>query len=197
MSVSATFPVLMPQPAASPPVPAESVSATFPVLMPQLGQAMLTGIIIEWHVADGCTVAQGAPLLTIESDKASFEIEAPASGTLRHIIAQGESADVGIVIGHIGDAAAMAQEPAQAGPAAAATAPVVQQATPNSSPERIAATPKARMAAKGRIDLAMVIPSRADGMIDIADVERALAAAGGRAARLIAKAPNSQHRACN
>jgi len=52
------------------------------VLMPRQGQSVESCIIIEWKVDEGETVTQGQCICDIETDKASFEIEAPASGVM-------------------------------------------------------------------------------------------------------------------
>jgi len=58
---------------------------TIPISMPKLGMTMQEGTVIEWHVPLGEWVTKGQLLLTIESEKAQIEIEAPASGVLRHV----------------------------------------------------------------------------------------------------------------
>ncbi len=55
--------------------------------MPQLGSTMEEGTILKWHKNEGDTVRAGEVLLEIETDKASMEVEAPADGVLRKILA--------------------------------------------------------------------------------------------------------------
>jgi pyruvate/2-oxoglutarate dehydrogenase complex dihydrolipoamide acyltransferase (E2) component len=71
------------------------------ILLPKLGFSMSEGVIAEWLAADGAAVQAGAPLYSIESDKAVQEIEAPASGRLRIIVQPGLSNPVGTVLGMI------------------------------------------------------------------------------------------------
>lgn len=52
------------------------------VLMPRQGQSVESCIIIEWKVAEGDTVAAGQALCEVETDKATFEVEAPEAGTV-------------------------------------------------------------------------------------------------------------------
>lgn len=52
------------------------------VLMPRQGQSVESCIIIEWKVKEGDAVAQGQALCEVETDKATFEVEAPAAGTV-------------------------------------------------------------------------------------------------------------------
>lgn len=53
------------------------------VIMPKVDMDMSVGTISTWHVADGQRVEKSAPLFDIETDKASMEIESPATGCLR------------------------------------------------------------------------------------------------------------------
>ena len=50
------------------------------VIMPALGVAQEKGTLLNWHKAEGQSVTKGEPLMEIETDKATVEIEAPASG---------------------------------------------------------------------------------------------------------------------
>ena len=52
------------------------------VLMPRQGQSVESCIIIEWKVNEGETVTEGQSICDIETDKASFEVESPATGTM-------------------------------------------------------------------------------------------------------------------
>jgi pyruvate dehydrogenase E2 component (dihydrolipoamide acetyltransferase) len=72
--------------------------------MPKQGLQMTEGNIIEWHYAEGDTVAEGEPLFEMETDKLTIDIDAPASGTLLKII-HGNDAVVPIThtIGVIGE----------------------------------------------------------------------------------------------
>ena len=76
-----------------------------PVRMPPLGQTSDELQILTWHKAEGDEVALGEPLLTVETDKATLEIEATAGGTLLRILHhEGEVISEGTVIGYLGDA---------------------------------------------------------------------------------------------
>ena len=66
------------------------------VLMPRQGQSVESCIIIEWKVKEGETVTEGQPLCEVETDKATFEVEATASGTLLGIFYPAE-ADVEVL----------------------------------------------------------------------------------------------------
>lgn len=71
------------------------------IILPKIGFSMSEGAIAEWLVADGSAVTEGQPLFTVESDKSTNEVEAPASGTLEIFEEAGQTFDVGTVIGII------------------------------------------------------------------------------------------------
>lgn len=72
------------------------------VIMPALGMSQETGRVIAWLKQAGDTIARGEPLIEIETDKTTVEVEASASGTLANITAQaGEDVPVGTVIAFI------------------------------------------------------------------------------------------------
>jgi pyruvate dehydrogenase E2 component (dihydrolipoamide acetyltransferase) len=72
------------------------------VILPALGMAQETGIIVRWLKAEGEQVEKGEPLVEVETDKATVEIEAPASGTLTNVNgAVGVEIPVGQVIASI------------------------------------------------------------------------------------------------
>jgi pyruvate dehydrogenase E2 component (dihydrolipoamide acetyltransferase) len=58
------------------------------VLVPPLGQTVDTVVLVTWYKNEGERVAQGDPLFAIETDKATLDVEAPASGVLRQVTAQ-------------------------------------------------------------------------------------------------------------
>jgi pyruvate/2-oxoglutarate dehydrogenase complex dihydrolipoamide acyltransferase (E2) component len=57
------------------------------VRVPQWGMGMNEGIIVEWRVAVGDTVAEGDELVEVEAAKASDVITAPAAGVVTQILA--------------------------------------------------------------------------------------------------------------
>jgi pyruvate dehydrogenase E2 component (dihydrolipoyllysine-residue acetyltransferase) len=133
------------------------------VIMPALGMAQDTGTVLRWLKEDGASVVKGEPLLEVETDKVTVEIEAPADGTLAGLaVPEGAEVPVGSVI-----ALVLAEgEQVAAVPAPAAAAP------PAASPRRRLASPKARRLAEARgIDLAAVAGSGPGGAVVAEDLE--------------------------
>ncbi|HEY7165729.1 MAG TPA: dihydrolipoamide acetyltransferase family protein [Candidatus Binatia bacterium] len=66
------------------------------VIMPALGVAQEKGTLLNWLKSEGDSVKKGEPLMEIETDKATVEIEAPASGILANVSAAvGDEVPVG------------------------------------------------------------------------------------------------------
>ena len=73
------------------------------VKLPRLGQGMESGTIVRWLKAEGDRVEKGEPLYEVDTDKATQEVEAEASGVLLTIaVAEGE-VPVGQTVGVIGE----------------------------------------------------------------------------------------------
>ena len=72
------------------------------VILPRVDMDMTEGMIAAWHVHEGETVRVGAVIFEIETSKATMEVDAPASGTIRHIgAAVGETVPVGTPVAWI------------------------------------------------------------------------------------------------
>jgi pyruvate/2-oxoglutarate dehydrogenase complex dihydrolipoamide acyltransferase (E2) component len=56
------------------------------VIMPQAGQDLETGVVKQWHKAEGDAVAKGEPIVQVETEKVNLDVEAPASGVLLRIV---------------------------------------------------------------------------------------------------------------
>jgi pyruvate dehydrogenase E2 component (dihydrolipoamide acetyltransferase) len=81
---------------------------TTPVLMPKLGNSVESSIIVTWFKKTGETVQQGQVLCEIETDKATFEVQSPASGTLLETFyPEGEEVPVLTPIAVIGEVGAV------------------------------------------------------------------------------------------
>lgn len=186
------------------------------VIMPALELAQETGKVLRWLKSPGDTVAKGEPLVEIETDKVTVEIEAPASGVLREVTARaGDVVPVGRTIALVfapGEAGAPGPAPATpaAAPATGALASPAAGASPTSAPLASAGAgatpsterpPKAsplarRVAEQHGVDLAQV---RTDsGRIEKADVlayvesRKGAAAGNGATARLAPASPKAR-----
>ena len=141
------------------------------VIMPALELAQETGKVLRWLKAPGETVRKGEPLVEIETDKVTVEVEAPASGVLGDV-----SAEAGDVVG-VGKTIALIFAAGESGGATAASpvappaasAPAGASAAGAGAPAGVKASPLARKVAEQHgVDLARLkTPS---GRIEKADV---------------------------
>src|SRR5438132_14008014 len=73
------------------------------VKLPRLGQGMEAGTIVKWLKAEGERVEKGEPLFEVDTDKATQEVEAEASGVLLRIAVESGEVPVGQTIAVIGE----------------------------------------------------------------------------------------------
>ena len=167
--------------------------------MPALEMAQETGRVVRWLKAEGDEVAKGEPLMEIETDKVTVDVEAPAAGVLAGVsAAEGDDVPVGATIAFLlapGEAlpepvaASTSSRSSPAGPPAASVSPQTGAAVPGIPPPsdgpgramrgRPLASPKARRIALERgIDLGSVTGSGPRGASLATDLAAAAAAAG-------------------
>jgi pyruvate dehydrogenase E2 component (dihydrolipoamide acetyltransferase) len=161
--------------------------------LPRLGQGMESGTIVRWLKQEGDRVEKGEVLYELDTEKATQEVEAEASGVVLKLLAsEGEEVEVGkavVVIGEEGEQveAPASDEPSEE-PKAEAEAEAEAQREPEPEPPvervetpaparadgRVKASPLARRIARERgIDLAVVRGTGPEGRIVAEDVERA------------------------
>jgi pyruvate dehydrogenase E2 component (dihydrolipoamide acetyltransferase) len=144
--------------------------------MPSFGMYTAEGTLGCWLRPAGARVEAGEPIVEITTEKASYEMESPASGILHPTAVEGESLTVEGLIGWIlaeGEA-----PPAEGGagtsPAPAATATGPERRAP--LPPGVRASPAARrLAAEKGVDLADLVGTGPGGRIVEADVLAAAA----------------------
>jgi 2-oxoglutarate dehydrogenase E2 component (dihydrolipoamide succinyltransferase) len=68
------------------------------IRIPKPGQAITTGQLVEYLVADGVPVRVGEPIYLLATDKVEMEVEAPVAGTFRHQAAEGGEYAVGHLV---------------------------------------------------------------------------------------------------
>ncbi|SHJ15092.1 2-oxoglutarate dehydrogenase E2 component [Roseomonas rosea] len=109
------------------------------ILVPTLGESVSTATVARWLKKVGEAVAADEPLVELETDKVTVEVNAPSAGTIESIAAdEGAEVEVGGLLGTMGagsgaGAGAAAAKPAAAAPAAPA-APKVEEPRPVTGP---------------------------------------------------------------
>src|SRR2546423_4516497 len=115
--------------------------------MPKLSDTMEEGTIVEWKKKSGDQVKTGDVLAEVESDKATFDLEADADGVLQILVEQGVPAKIGAPIAKIGEGSepAKAEAKPKAEPAPKAK-PKEPETPPTMAEERAPAQKKERPA---------------------------------------------------
>jgi 2-oxoglutarate dehydrogenase E2 component (dihydrolipoamide succinyltransferase) len=178
------------------------------ITVPTLGESVTTATIARWIKKAGEAVAADEPVVELETDKVTVEVNAPEAGTISEIIAdEGAEVEVGALLGRIGAAAngaakpaaaALKKEEAKAGAAqaAAAPAPGVQAPPPPTGPVQRPGTAPLPSAAKimeeQKLSAADIGEGTAkDGRISKGDVLDFLNKAPAKSAPAAAKPPRA------
>ena len=144
------------------------------IRVPTLGESVTEATIGQWFKKTGDAVATDEPLVELETDKVTVEVPAPTSGTLGEIIvADGETVEVGALLGMLeeGAPAAKPKAEASAAPAKKAEAPVAASAPGTDMPPSPAA---AKLLKENALDAGAVAGSGKRGQVLKEDVLAAL-----------------------
>ena len=170
-----------------------------PLIMPKWGIEMDEGKLTEWLIDEGTTFSKGDPLVVIETDKISNEVEAEVDSTLRKKVVDADGTyAVGALLGIFAsddtsdeeidefinsyDAPDTSFKPESASSTDSTTpTPAVEadnkssgKELPSSPPEDVNISPKAwEVALELDVDVSSVTPSGRRGRISVQDVEQA------------------------
>lgn len=156
-----------------------------PVLLPKLGLTQDEGTVVRWLRPEGSRVTKGEPLFEVLTEKATLEVESPATGVLLKILVpEGATVPVATPIAVIGEPGEETPLSPGAGPSAApaagAASPAVggsaaPEAPPSPPSGRIRISPRARALAEAAgLDVSTLVGTGPDGRIVERDVQRAL-----------------------
>ena len=110
---------------------------TTDIIVPALGESVSEATVAKWFKSAGEAIVMDEPLVELETDKVTLEVNAAADGVLTEILtAEGANVEVGALLGRISsDASAVAAAPSvRADEAVAPVAPVAEEAAPPQSP---------------------------------------------------------------
>lgn len=148
------------------------------VIVPKVDMVMETATFVEWLKQEGAQVEKGEPLFVIMTDKASIEVESPASGTLFGATAQpNDVLPVADVIAYIlspGESPPVRPQSERVAPAEPEPqAPTETDASPEEESSRVRATPVARrLAGELGVDLSAISGTGHQGRVQKKDVLR-------------------------
>ncbi len=148
------------------------------IKVPALGESVTEATVAKWLKKLGDTVAVDDPVVELETDKVTLEVNATAAGTITEISApEGTNVAVGGVLGAIGEAGA---KPAASAPAKAKTAEAAKPvaAAPKAAGEAVldrSGPAVRRLVAETKLDPTMIAATGKDGRLTKGDVLAAAA----------------------
>ena len=146
------------------------------IIVPTLGESVSEATVATWLKKEGDTVALDEPLVELETDKVTLEVNSPAAGVISSITVQeGEDVEVGALLGEIsGDGAAAAAKPSPAPKAEAA--PVAAAAVPASNDEAHKLSPAVtKIVGDNNLDASAIAGTGKDGRITKEDAQNHIA----------------------
>ena len=160
------------------------------IIVPTLGESVTEATVAKWFKAKGDAVAVDEPILELETDKVTLEVNASTAGTLSEIAAkEGENVEVGALLGMIGEGGAA---PAKKAEAAAQEAPA--EAAPSTpaadDDDKDKLSPAVRkLVDENNLDAGQISGTGKDGRLTKGDVLMFMKDGGGAAAPAAAPAP--------
>ena len=143
------------------------------IRVPTLGESVTEAIIGKWFKKPGDAVRADEPLVELETDKVTLEVNAPASGVLTDITAKdGDTVEVGALLGQIGAGEGIVSQPETVEAVASQAATIEPIKAAGAMPPSPAA---AKIATDKGIDTATVKGSGKRGQVLKEDVLKAAA----------------------
>jgi 2-oxoglutarate dehydrogenase E2 component (dihydrolipoamide succinyltransferase) len=147
------------------------------VKVPSVGESITSGILGVWSKPDGAYVKAGEPIFEIETDKVTSEVVAESAGTLKHLVKQGDTVNIGQVVANIDEtakapaeaAAPKAEAKAEAPKAEAKKEPALAGAARGKAADLVSPAVRYQAAEKG-VDPAKLDGSGKDGRVLKGDV---------------------------
>ena len=114
------------------------------IRVPTLGESVTEATIAQWYKKPGDAVAMDEPLCELETDKVTIEVPAQSAGVLAEVVVnEGETVEVGALLGSIGEGAGTAAPAASEAAAAPAETPQAETASEAEKPQEPTPSPAA------------------------------------------------------
>ncbi|HIG42488.1 MAG: 2-oxo acid dehydrogenase subunit E2 [bacterium] len=156
------------------------------IYLVKVGMTMTEGMVSEWYIPDGEQVRKGEMLYALETEKINMDIDAEASGTVKHLVEIGVNLEPGTVVGFVFEEGEDIPSNLSVAPASTAPATIEAEVGPSETVEpqksqmrkpddgRIKSSPAARRLAKELgLDYLSVTGTGPGGRIVEADVQAA------------------------
>ena len=151
------------------------------ITVPSVGESVNEAILAEWYKTDGAVVRKDEPLFAIETDKVTLEVVAEADGVLSITVQEGETVDIGAVVGTLDTEAAPAESPAAPTPETsqpevtprvdppAEPVPVAAQVQTPAEPQKLSPSVRRLIAEKG-VQVEAIVGTGPGGRVTKGDV---------------------------
>ncbi len=114
------------------------------IRVPTLGESVTEATIAQWYKKPGDAVVMDEPLCELETDKVTIEVPAQSAGVLAEVVVnEGETVEVGALLGSIGEGAGTAAPAASEAAAAPAETPQAETASEAETPQEATPSPAA------------------------------------------------------
>lgn len=162
------------------------------IKIPPVGESISEVTIAQWTVSDGDYVERDQVICELESDKATFELNAEEAGAIKILVEEGSDVEIGTVVCTIDTSA---EAPAGAAPKAEAAAPAKEEAPKAEAPKAEAPAAKAedktyatghpspaaaKIAAENGVDTSKVSGTGKAGRVTKEDVMKAIASGAAK-----------------
>jgi 2-oxoglutarate dehydrogenase E2 component (dihydrolipoamide succinyltransferase) len=160
------------------------------IVVPTLGESVTEATVAQWLKKEGEAVKADEPIVELETDKVTLEVNAPSDGVITKIVVgEGENVAVGALLGEL-EAGAVANDTKKAAPASKAEAskkeaPKAVAAVPASAPVKTQAADEGKLSPAVRkiindnnLDVSKIPASGKDGRLTKEDVQKFIAAKG-------------------
>ena len=144
------------------------------IKIPSIGESISEVTLLKWTQPEGAWVERDQVIAELESEKATFEVNAEQAGTLQQLAKEGDSLRIGDIVAKIDETAARpAEVPVADKTEAPAAAPATPPAAPSTAPAPKATPVASAIIANTQVDVAAIKPTGVHGKIvkqDVLDV---------------------------
>lgn len=162
--------------------------------VPQLGESVSEAIVAKWLKKEGESVTRDEPLVELETDKVTLEVNAPEDGVLSSIdVNEGETVEVGAILGELGEGSgekpAPAAKPAEQKQETVAADPVPAPASSSGEASASLSPAVRKMINDNNLDASAITGTGKGGRLTKEDVQNHMNSAGSNKSESSAPAP--------
>lgn len=167
------------------------------IVVPTLGESVAEATVAQWLKQEGDAVKADEPIVELETDKVTLEVNAPSDGVIVKIsVGEGDSVGVGAILGEMEEGAVAndtAKKPAKKEEKAASAPKAEKKEVPKVAPSKDVKTSPAvrKLINDNNLDAAQIPASGKDGRLSKQDVEDYLKSGKGGSSAKASSAPSA------